>query len=67
MGKFAGIPEDISSDSGTSRRLLPVDALRGLIIVVMALDHANLLIAQQHPRSEHWGLPMPEYDSALAF
>ena len=32
---------------------LPLDALRGLLIVLMALDHANLHIAQQHSIGEY--------------
>jgi uncharacterized membrane protein len=56
-------------DAGTAphARLLPLDALRGLIIVLMALDHANYFIAQRHPAGEHWGGNFPGYDSALAF
>jgi uncharacterized membrane protein len=49
------------------KRLFPLDALRGLIIVFMALDHANYFIAQQHPSGEHWGGSFPSYDSALPF
>jgi uncharacterized membrane protein len=37
-------------------RLLPVDALRGLIIVLMALDHANHFVAQNHSAGEMWGV-----------
>jgi len=48
-----------------SKRLFPLDALRGLIIVFMALDHANYFIAQQHPSGEHWGGGFPSYHSAL--
>lgn len=48
-------------------RLLPVDAMRGFIIVVMALDHANFFVAGQHPSPEHWGLPMPVYPDAMSF
>jgi uncharacterized membrane protein len=48
-------------------RLYPLDALRGLAIVVMALDHANFFIAHQHSPGEYWGAPFPEYDSALPF
>lgn len=48
-------------------RLYPLDALRGLIIVFMALDHANYFIAQQHSPGEYWGGPFPAYDSALPF
>ena len=48
-------------------RLLPVDALRGLIIVFMALDHANYFIAQQHSSGEHWGGVLPAYTDGLAF
>ena len=48
-------------------RLLPLDALRGLIIVFMALDHANHFIAQQHSPGEYWGGSFPRYHNALAF
>jgi len=48
-------------------RLLPLDALRGLIIVLMALDHANHFIAQQHSPGEYWGGPFPVYHDALTF
>ena len=51
----------------TGKRLFPLDALRGLIIVFMALDHANYFIAQQHSSGEHWGGPFPVYDAALPF
>jgi len=48
-------------------RLLAVDALRGLIIVFMALDHANHFVAQKHPPSEIWDGVYPVYTSTLAF
>lgn len=53
--------------SGTSSRLIPLDALRGLIIIVMALDHANWFVAQKHPTSEMWGGSFPVYQDSLAF
>ncbi len=48
-------------------RLLSLDALRGLIIILMALDHANHFIAQQHSPGEYWGGDWPVYPNALAF
>lgn len=48
-------------------RLIPLDALRGLIIVLMALDHANQFIAQQHSPGEYWGGGLPTYRDALTF
>jgi uncharacterized membrane protein len=48
-------------------RLFAVDALRGLIILVMALDHANHFIAQKHPPSEIWDGVFPVYYDVLAF
>lgn len=48
-------------------RLLAVDALRGLIIVVMALDHASHFVAQKHPIGEQWGGPFPVYRDAITF
>ena len=56
------------STGTTSSRLLPVDALRGFIIVVMALDHANSLIAHGKLEPEMWADVFPDYrGDALAF
>jgi uncharacterized membrane protein len=49
------------------RRLLTLDVLRGLFIALMALDHANFFVAQQHSSGEYWGGPFPAYDSAALF
>ena len=48
-------------------RLFAPDALRGLIIVLMALDHANIFIAHMHSTGEYWGGAFPVYNDALAF
>ncbi|MFN2291261.1 MAG: heparan-alpha-glucosaminide N-acetyltransferase domain-containing protein [Anaerolineae bacterium] len=48
-------------------RLFAVDSLRGLIIVFMALDHANLFVGQNHAASEIWDGAYPVYYDALAF
>ena len=50
----------------TNSRILPLDALRGLIIILMALDHANHFVAQQHSAGEYWGGSFPRYGDALA-
>lgn len=54
-----------STDSKESR-LLYLDALRGLIMILMAVDHASYFIAHKHP-AEFWGQPLPEYAGALPF
>lgn len=53
--------------SQPSERLFALDALRGLIMLLMALDHANWFIAQKHSTGEHWGGPYPIYSDALPF
>lgn len=47
-------------------RLQPVDALRGLIMMIMALDHARAFIVREHP-FEIWSAPLPVYTSNLPF
>ena len=47
-------------------RYQSVDALRGLIMMIMAIDHASALIARQHA-SEFWAGAMSAYSSAFPF
>lgn len=47
-------------------RFLSFDALRGLIMIIMAIDHASALIARQHS-SEFWAGAMTAYSSAFPF
>jgi uncharacterized membrane protein len=50
-----------------SKRLPAVDLMRGLIMVLMALDHANYFIAHLHSSGEYWGGAIPEFPSTMAF
>jgi len=51
----------------SANRLFALDALRGLIIILMALDHANHFVAQQHSSGEYWSGTLPSYDNGWAF
>lgn len=55
------------SPSTEHSRYLALDAFRGLIVVLMALDHANYFVAQQHSSGEHWGGAFPSYSDGLSF
>ncbi len=62
--------QSVQSETNSGRitfRLFAVDALRGLIIVFMALDHASLFIAHKHSPGEYWGAKLPIYQDALSF
>lgn len=60
-----------SAALGTSdkpARMLPLDALRGLVMVVMALDHANHFVAHGKLGFELWSGQFPNYrGDGLAF
>jgi uncharacterized membrane protein len=47
-------------------RLVSLDALRGLILMLMAIDHASYFIAKVH-QSEFWGVGPPQYLGFLSF
>ena len=49
-----------------TRRLVHVDALRGLIMLTMALDHTRAFVVREHP-FEIWSDPLPAYAAALPF
>ena len=53
-------------NSPRNQRLLSLDAMRGMIMVLMALDHASFFVAKTHSH-EFWGTAMPRYDQALPF
>ena len=48
-------------------RVQALDRLRGLIVVLMALDHANYFVAQAHSSGEYWGGSFPVYPTVWAF
>jgi uncharacterized membrane protein len=48
-------------------RIRAVDRLRGLVVVLMAMDHANYFVARAHSSGEYWGGSFPAYATAGAF
>ena len=53
--------------AGKPSRVVAVDALRGLIMTFMALDHANHFVAHKHAPGEYWGGVFPVYYDPVAF
>jgi uncharacterized membrane protein len=46
-------------------RLAAMDALRGTIMILMAIDHASLFVRRWHP-FEIWNQPLPDYPDLSA-
>lgn len=56
----------LTRDAPGTGRYASVDALRGLIMILMAIDHSSAMIARQHA-SEFWAGAMSAYNSAFPF
>lgn len=53
---------------GKKARLLELDILRGLVMILMALDHAGVFLMRElHLASEAWDIPMITHSSFFAF
>jgi hypothetical protein len=57
---------DAMNGSDRHNHLIFLDSMRGLIMLLMALDHAAFFIAKT-PSHEFWGTALPRYDDALPF
>ena len=57
--------EQAVAAQAAGQRLLALDALRGLIMVLMAIDHMRMML-MPHPL-EIWDAALPQYDSASPF
>jgi uncharacterized membrane protein len=70
MALMQTIPDDNTLKPSTvatmEGRLISLDALRGLIIMLMAIDHASYFIAKVH-QAEFWGVALPQYLSIFSF
>ena len=65
MAGAESIPESTSRVT-TAQRFVSLDAHRGLIMVLMAIDHASYFIARVHS-AEFWGMALPIYSSVFWF
>lgn len=49
-----------------NNRLISLDALKGIIMAIMAIDHCAYFVARAHP-FEYWGIALPQYHGILPF
>ncbi len=65
--RMSEIDQAPAARTSKSPRLFTLDALRGLLVVLMALDHANHFVAHKHPPGEIWDGVFPIYYDPLTF
>jgi uncharacterized membrane protein len=67
-GEVAGAESilKLTSAGAPWQRLVALDAHRGFIMVLMAIDHASYFIARVHS-GEFWGTALPVYSTAFWF
>lgn len=65
LARVESIHESTSAVAA-AQRFIALDAHRGFIMVLMAIDHASYFIARVHS-AEFWGAALPVYPSAIWF
>ena len=65
MAEVKSIRESVSAGT-TTERFIALDAHRGFIMILMAIDHASYFIARVHS-AEFWGTALPVYSNAFWF
>ena len=59
-------PVIVAGNTLSGKRLISVDALRGFIMLIMAIDHASYFVGKHH-FAEFWGIELPRYHDFFTF
>jgi uncharacterized membrane protein len=65
LAEVSSVEHATATKVSSTGRFIPLDALRGVIMILMAIDHASFFIRHWHP-FETWDQPLPDYPSLAA-